>query len=75
MRTRHILTFALATIGFVAFLILSGNETPGVPMTMTEFIGSKLAALAVIYGCIRIGKLISRRNIIAKRDNNKEQED
>lgn len=67
----------LFLVGFVAFLILCGEDTPGQPMSDTVFFGSKLAAGAVLYLCVLVGKYFDRRGLLPEMEDPEEdkQED
>lgn len=62
------ITTALMTVGFIAFLILCGEETPGNPMPPGQFLAAKLAALAVLGGCIKAGKYLHGKGLIVDMD-------
>ena len=54
----------LGIVGFVVFLILCGEDTPGHPMSDKVFFGSKLSAGAVLYLCVLAGKFFNRRGLL-----------
>ncbi len=54
----------IGIVGFGAFLILCGEETPGHPISDAVFFGSKISALAVLYLCVLAGKFFNRRGLL-----------
>lgn len=64
----------LGTVGFAAFLILCGEDTPGQPMSDKVFLGSKLAAGAVLYLCVLAGKYFNRRGLLPEFKDPEEEE-
>ena len=63
--------------GFMAFLILCGEDNPEQPMSDTVFFGLKLAAGVVLYFCIIAGKYFNHRGLLPEIINSKKdkQED
>ena len=64
----------LGIVGFAAFLILCGEDTPGQPMSDKVFFGSKLAAGAVLYLCVLAGKFFNRRGLLPEFKDPEEEE-
>ncbi len=62
--TQWSIYLTLMIVGFAAFLILCGEDTPGQPMSDKVFFGSKLAAAAVLYLCVLAGKYFNRRGLL-----------
>lgn len=54
----------LMAVGFIAFLVLCGEDTPGQPMSDKVFFGSKLAAIAVLFLCVWAGKYLNRKGML-----------
>ncbi len=67
------ITTALMTVGFIAFLILCGEETPDNPMPLGQFFAAKIAALTVLGGCIKAGKYLHGKGLIV--DMNEEDDE
>ena len=67
----------LFLVGFVAFLILCGEETSGQNISELDFFGSKLAAGAVLYLCVLVGKYFDRLGLLPEVEDpeKEEQED
>lgn len=60
---------ALSTVcmvGFIAFMLLAGEENPRCPIPLGEWVAIKLAALVVIALCVCIGKLLYRLGYLPK---------
>lgn len=53
----------IATIGFAAFFVLCGEDTPGQEMSWSFFLWSKLIAGVVLYLCYLIGRFCSSRGM------------
>lgn len=58
------LLLTLLIIGFCAFLMLCGEDTPGQPMSDAVFFGSKISAAAVLYLSVLAGKYFNRRGLL-----------
>lgn len=56
--------YSLALWGFISFLFLAGEKTPGSDMTSGQFCLLKLAALASLLLCCLIGKILHRAGML-----------
>lgn len=55
---------ALCLVGFVAFMVVAGDEDPMNPMPFARFFVLKMAALGVIALCVWIGKRLYRKGYL-----------
>lgn len=55
---------ALATIGFFAFLLLAGEDTPDNPMSLSQFFTIKLMGMAILAGCLAAGKWCGSKGLL-----------
>jgi len=62
--TRQLNSYALFVIGLLALVVLAGEEDPENPVSPGYFCLVKGVALAVLLGCIGIGKLLGRRGLL-----------
>lgn len=61
-------------IGFIAVLIIFGEETPGKTMSLMMFCGSKFAAGEVLYLCVLAWKYFNRRGLLPEFKDLEEEE-
>ena len=54
----------LMTVGFLAFLVLAGEDNPYGPMPFFKFFILKLSALAVLGGCVWTGKVCDSKGLL-----------
>ena len=60
---------ALSTVcmvGFIAFMLLAGEENPRCPIPLGEWVIIKISALIVIALCVCTGKLLYRLGYLPK---------
>lgn len=55
---------ALTLVGFFAFLLLAGEDTPENPMSLTQFFTIKLIGLALLAGCCKVGQALHRKGML-----------
>lgn len=55
-------------IGFLAFMVLAGDDDPSNPLPFGQWLGIKLAAAAVIYLCVKVGKFLDSKGLIPDMD-------
>ncbi|MCF0187914.1 MAG: hypothetical protein HUK04_00245 [Bacteroidaceae bacterium] len=65
---------ALVSVGFLAFMVVAGDENPENPMNIGAFCLIKGAAMAVIYGCYRVGKILDRKGLLPEVSEDDENE-
>lgn len=56
--------YTLFSVGFIAFLVLAVEEDPHNPISFVDFCLIKGAALAVLLGCLGVGKYLDRRGLL-----------
>lgn len=56
--------YALMIIGFMAFLVLAGEDNPYDPMPLFKFFFLKVSALAVLGCCVWIGKFCDSKGLL-----------
>ena len=56
--------YALMIIGFMAFLVLAGEDNPYDPMPLFKFFILKVSALAVLGCCVWIGKVCNSKGLL-----------
>lgn len=56
--------YALTIIGFMAFLVLGGEDNPYDPMPLFKFFILKVSALAVLGGCVWTGKVCDSKGLL-----------
>ena len=56
--------YALMIIGFMAFLVLAGEDNPYDPMPLFKFFILKVSALAVLGCCVLIGKVCDSKGLL-----------
>ncbi len=64
--------YSLFAVGLVAFIALAGEEDPQNPVSFGDFCLIKGAALAVLLGCVGIGKLLGRHGLLPSDKDNEE---
>lgn len=61
---QNLLMYLLLIWGFISFLILAGEDTPGQPMSDLQFYGSKLGAMASLWLCYRTGQWLNKKGLL-----------
>lgn len=54
----------LMTVVFMAFVVLAGDDNPYDPMPLFKFLILKLLALAVLGGCVWVGKVCDSKGLL-----------
>lgn len=54
----------LFTVGFLAFMVLAGEDDPSNPLPIGEWFLIKLSAMAVIGLCVLVGKWLNAKGLI-----------
>lgn len=54
----------LMTVVFMAFVVLAGDDNPHDPMPLFKFLILKLSALAVLGGCVWVGKVCDSKGLL-----------
>lgn len=54
----------LTAVGFLAFLVLAGEDNPHAPMPLFKLFILKVSALAVLGGCVWIGKICDSKGLL-----------
>lgn len=65
---QHTLLYVLFGIGFFAFMLLAGDDDPSNPLTLGQWFAIKLAAAAVIYLCVKVGKFLDSKGLMPEMD-------
>lgn len=60
----------LFSVGFLAFLVLAGEDDPQNPLPLGRWLTVKGCAAAVVYFCIKLGKYLDRKGLIPEIDEN-----
>lgn len=55
---------ALVLVGFMAFLVMCGDDDPFNPMPLGQFLFIKAVALAVFGCCVWIGKICNKKGLL-----------
>lgn len=66
--------YGLFTIGFIALLVIAGDEDPRHPVSDAYFFGVKGAAAAVAYACYRIGRYLHSLGLLPEWDKQSAEE-
>lgn len=73
---KWVLFYTICTIGFIAFMVLAGEEDPCNPMPLGTFFLYKIGALAVLAMCFFAGKKLHTAGMFPKKlDENLEEDE
>lgn len=61
-------------IGFLAILIIAGDENPEQPMSNADWFAIKIAAGAALYACVIVGKCLYRLGVLPVMDDDIKEE-
>lgn len=68
MRKKKIIQWSIMTAlcvwGFIAFMILAGEESPTSNLTLGQFLFIKIGALGHLALCIIIGKWLNKKGLL-----------
>lgn len=73
--SKWILFYTICTIGFLAFMVLAGEEDPYNPMPLGTFFLYKIGALAVLALCVFAGKKLHAAGMLPKKLDEELEED
>lgn len=59
-------------VGFLAFIVLAGDETPNTTVSLQQFILVKAAAFLVIYACYHIGRKLYKAGYFPEMEEDEE---
>lgn len=60
----------LFCVGFLALLVMAGDDDPQNPLPFGRWLTVKFCALAVFCFCIKLGKYLNRKGLIPEIDEN-----
>lgn len=60
---QYALFYAVGIWGIISIIILAGEEAPGHPMSLTEFLGLKLTGMASFILCVLAGRWLNKRGL------------
>ncbi len=65
---QYSLLSVLFGIGFIAFMIVAGDDDPYNPLPLSEWFAIKLGAAVVIAVCVCIGKYLNKKGLFSEID-------
>ena len=63
------IVLALFGVGFLAFMIIAGDDDPANPLPLGKWFLIKAVAAALIYTCYRVGRFLYSLGLLASIDN------